>query len=101
MPIVITQILTEPSDTEVSVCNNATWAVGEIALQFAQDGKCTVRSGVDLQKLIDIVIRSLPIRAFRRSRHGSSGPYLMQPSKPSKFERECCSNHRTYGSNLP
>jgi transportin-1 len=39
MPIVITQILTEPSDTEVSVCNNATWAVGEIALQFAQDGE--------------------------------------------------------------
>jgi hypothetical protein len=39
MPIVIEQILTDPSDTQVSVCNNATWAVGEIALQFAQDGE--------------------------------------------------------------
>jgi transportin-1 len=38
MPIVIPQILTNPSETEISVCNNATWAVGEIALQFAQDG---------------------------------------------------------------
>ena len=52
MPIVITQILTEPSDTEVSVCNNATWAVGEIALQFAQDGKCNVRFVAHLRSLI-------------------------------------------------
>lgn len=37
MPIVFPQILVDPTDTQVSVCNNATWAVGEIALQFAQD----------------------------------------------------------------
>lgn len=37
MPIVWPQILTAPQDAQVSVCNNATWAVGEIALQFAHD----------------------------------------------------------------
>jgi transportin-1 len=57
MPIVITQILTEPSDTQVSVCNNATWAVGEIALQFAQDGQCFVIA-MSLQHNADFVSKS-------------------------------------------
>lgn len=37
MPLVMQQIELEPSVECVSVCNNATWAVGEIALGFAND----------------------------------------------------------------
>jgi transportin-1 len=37
MPDVIMQIEAEPQPEAISVCNNAAWAVGEIALQFAND----------------------------------------------------------------
>ena len=37
MPAVIEQIVSEPPIDCVSVCNNATWATGEIALQFQGD----------------------------------------------------------------
>jgi transportin-1 len=37
MPSVIEQVAPEPDPECVSVCNNAAWAVGEIALQFAGD----------------------------------------------------------------
>jgi len=37
MPTVIEQIVVEPSPDCVSVCNNAAWAVGEIALQYHAD----------------------------------------------------------------
>lgn len=37
MPAVIEQIVSEPSIDCVSVCNNATWSTGEIALQFNGD----------------------------------------------------------------
>ncbi|KAK4058210.1 hypothetical protein OIO90_000949 [Microbotryomycetes sp. JL221] len=37
MPGLISHIETEPKPSEVSVCNNATWASGEIALQAQKD----------------------------------------------------------------
>ena len=37
VPAVIEQIIIEPSEDCVSVCNNAAWAVGEIALQYNGD----------------------------------------------------------------
>lgn len=37
MPSVIEQIVVEPSPECVSVCNNAAWSVGEIALQYQGD----------------------------------------------------------------
>jgi len=37
MPSVIEQIVIEPQVDCVSVCNNAAWAVGEIALQYTAD----------------------------------------------------------------
>lgn len=37
MPAVIEQIVPEPNPECISVCNNAAWAVGEIALQYASD----------------------------------------------------------------
>jgi transportin-1 len=37
MPAVIEQIVPEPNPDCISVCNNAAWAVGEIALQYASD----------------------------------------------------------------
>lgn len=37
MPSVIQQIEIDPPSSHISVCNNATWAVGEIALQHAAD----------------------------------------------------------------
>jgi len=37
MPLVMQQFEVEPAADTVSVCNNATWAVGEIALGFAND----------------------------------------------------------------
>ena len=37
MPSVIEQIVVEPEIDCVSVCNNAAWAAGEIALQFVGD----------------------------------------------------------------
>ncbi|KAI5452311.1 hypothetical protein NCC49_000874 [Naganishia albida] len=37
MPAVIGQIEIDPPSHHVSVCNNATWAIGEIALQHAAD----------------------------------------------------------------
>lgn len=37
MPSVIEQIVVEPPIECVSVCNNAAWAVGEIALQYTND----------------------------------------------------------------
>jgi transportin-1 len=40
MPLVLQQIELEPVLDTVSVCNNATWAVGEIALGFGNDRKC-------------------------------------------------------------
>ena len=39
MPQVIMQIEAEPEPEAISVCNNAAWAVGEIALQFASDAQ--------------------------------------------------------------
>lgn len=37
MPAVIEQINVEPAQECISVCNNAAWATGEIALQYAAD----------------------------------------------------------------
>ena len=37
MPAVLEQIVVEPPADCVSVCNNAAWAVGEIALQYNGD----------------------------------------------------------------
>lgn len=37
MPAVIEQIVVEPTAECISVCNNAAWATGEIALQYASD----------------------------------------------------------------
>lgn len=34
MPAVIDQIIAEPGPESISVCNNAAWAAGEIALQY-------------------------------------------------------------------
>lgn len=39
MPLVMEQIVLEPPVECVSVCNNATWAVGEIALGHEGDGE--------------------------------------------------------------
>ena len=65
MPSVIEQIVVEPPQDCVSVCNNAAWAVGEIALQY--NGDATV-----LEPFVPALIQRLV-------------PILLNPKSPKSL----------------
>jgi transportin-1 len=59
MPSIIEQITPEPTADCVSVCNNAVWAAGEIAMQFGPDPTKLVPFVDDLLKrLVPILLNS-------------------------------------------
>ncbi|EIW71747.1 hypothetical protein TREMEDRAFT_71251 [Tremella mesenterica DSM 1558] len=61
LPTVTEQIIAEPPADCVSVCNNATWAVGEIAMQYASDS-------TELQPFVSALIQRLvPILLSKNS----------------------------------
>lgn len=59
MPAVIEQIVSEPIPDCVSVCNNAAWAVGEIALQYQGDASALEPFiPILMQRLVPILLNS-------------------------------------------
>lgn len=69
MPELIRQIEPEPRIENISVCNNAAWCAGEIALQYGsssspnqngnQNGNGQTEGEVELQKWVDPLIQRL------------------------------------------
>jgi hypothetical protein len=100
MPSVIQQIEIDPPQNHVSVCNNATWAVGEIALQHAADGKwASVNSRISSQA--DRAICSFSARTVCCLDCGETGSDSVQPKESKEFERECSGDYRSNRSGLP
>ncbi len=59
MPAIIEQIIPEPQQDSISVCNNAAWAAGEIAIQYQGDAS-PIEPFVDdlIKRLIPILLNS-------------------------------------------
>ena len=96
MPSVIEQIAVEPTADCVSVCNNAAWAVGEIALQYNGDA-----SGLEpfipplIQRLVPILLNSKSPRSLSENaavtigRLGLVAPALVAPDLPTFAQAWC------------
>ncbi|BGP52980.1 hypothetical protein JCM8202_004064 [Rhodotorula sphaerocarpa] len=62
MPVLISHIQSEPRLAEVSVCNNAAWAAGEIALQAGSDMEPWVNPL--MERLVPILLSSKAARSL-------------------------------------
>ncbi|BGP36860.1 hypothetical protein JCM10449v2_000762 [Rhodotorula kratochvilovae] len=62
MPVLVSHIEVEPRLAEVSVCNNAAWAAGEIALQAGSDMEPWVNPL--MERLVPILISSKAARSL-------------------------------------
>lgn len=96
MPLVMQQIELEPSVECVSVCNNATWAVGEIALGFGNDPASLEQFVVPLiQRLIPILLSQKSPRSLMENAAvaiGRIGLVCPAPIAPhlNLFARQWC-----------
>ncbi|CAK9784881.1 putative importin beta-2 subunit [Cutaneotrichosporon oleaginosum] len=61
MPAIMDQIIPEPQQDSISVCNNAAWAAGEIAIQYQGDA-APIEPFVD-----DLIKRLIPILLNQKS----------------------------------
>jgi transportin-1 len=96
MPSVIEQIIVEPTPDCVSVCNNAAWAVGEIALQYAGDASPLepfIPSVV--QRLVPILLNSKSPRSLSENaavtigRLGLVAPAIVAPDLATFAQAWC------------
>ena len=97
MPSVIEQIVTEPLPECVSVCNNAAWATGEIALQYNGDSSALEPFIPTLiQRLVPILLNPKSPRSLSENaavaigRLGLVGPAIVAPELPT-FAQAWCS----------
>ncbi|KAK4684342.1 transportin-1, partial [Tremellales sp. Uapishka_1] len=97
MPSVIEQIVVEPQQDCVSVCNNAAWAVGEMALQYVPD-PAPLEPFVSalIQRLVPILINPKSPKSLSENaavtigRLGLVCPNLVAPDLPT-FAQAWCS----------
>lgn len=96
MPSVIEQIDVDPPLECVSVCNNAAWAVGEIALQFQGDASALEPFVPALmQRLVGILSNTQSAKSLTENaavtigRLGMVAPALMAPDLESFAQNWC------------
>ena len=96
MPSVIEQIVVEPDPDCISVCNNAAWATGEIALQYNGDS-----SALDpfipslIQRLVPILLNPKSPKSLSENaavtigRLGLVAPATVAPGLPTFAQAWC------------
>ena len=96
MPSVIEQIVEEPDPDCISVCNNAAWATGEIALQYNGDS-----SALDpfipslIQRLVPILLNPKSPKSLSENaavtigRLGLVAPATVAPGLPTFAQAWC------------
>ncbi|WVN86972.1 uncharacterized protein L203_102147 [Cryptococcus depauperatus CBS 7841] len=96
LPSVIEQIVVEPPIDCISVCNNAAWAVGEVALQFNNDASALEPFVPTLiQRLIPILLNSKSPKSLSENaavtigRLGLVCPALVAPELPNFAQAWC------------
>lgn len=96
MPSVIDQIVAEPAADCVSVCNNAAWAAGEIALQFNGDaGAFEPFVPALVQRLVPILLNSKSPKSLSENaavtigRIGLTCPALVAPDLATFAQAWC------------
>ncbi|OXM78877.1 importin beta-2 subunit [Cryptococcus neoformans Bt63] len=96
LPSVIEQIVVEPPADCISVCNNAAWAVGEVALQFNNDSAALEPFVPALiQRLIPILLSSKSPKSLSENaavtigRLGLVCPALVAPELPNFAQAWC------------
>lgn len=96
LPSVLEQIVVEPPVDCISVCNNAAWAVGEVALQFNNDSAALEPFVPALiQRLIPILLSSKSPKSLSENaavtigRLGLVCPALVAPELPNFAQAWC------------
>lgn len=103
MPELVSQIVSEPSLVNVSVCNNAAWAAGEIALQYGRAAAPEDKPPAEfapfveplLQKLIPVLLSPKSVKSLTENsavtigRLGLVAPTLVAPHLAVFFESWC------------
>lgn len=82
MPVLISHIEVEPRLAEVSVCNNAAWAAGEIALQAGGDMEPWVNPL--MERLVPILISSKAARSLTENSAVTIGASLSSARNSSR-----------------
>lgn len=96
MPTVIEQIVPEPPVDCISVCNNAAWATGEIALQSVGDVSVLENSIPDIMnRLVPILLNPKSAKSLSENaavtigRLGLVAPGLLAPQLPTFAQAWC------------
>lgn len=95
MPELIRQIEPEPKMENVSVCNNAAWAAGEIALQYGADPELTQWVDELIQRLVPVLLSTKSVKSLSENaavtigRVGLVQPQLVAPHLEVFFESWC------------
>lgn len=96
MPTVIEQIVTEPPADCISVCNNAAWATGEIALQSVGDvGVLENFIPEIMNRLVPILLNPKSAKSLSENaavtigRLGLVAPGLLAPQLPTFAQAWC------------
>ncbi|GAC74411.1 nuclear transport receptor Karyopherin-beta2/Transportin [Moesziomyces antarcticus T-34] len=95
MPELIRQIEPEPKMENVSVCNNAAWAVGEIALQYGSDAELTQWVDELIKRLVPVLLSTKSVKSLSENaavtigRLGLVQPQLVAPHLDVFIESWC------------
>ncbi|PWN46719.1 ARM repeat-containing protein [Violaceomyces palustris] len=81
MPELIRQIEPEPKMENVSVCNNAAWAAGEIALQYGPDPELTQWVDELINRLVPVLLSPKSVKSLSENAAVTIGRLgLVQPN---------------------
>ncbi len=95
MPDLVAQIEEQPSDQNVSVCNNAAWATGEIALQYGKDPELQRWIPPLMERLVPVLLNPKSVKSLTENaavtigRLGLVCPELVAPHLEIFIERWC------------
>jgi transportin-1 len=95
MPELVSQIEEQPRAENVSVCNNAAWATGEIALQYGSDQELHQWITPLMERLIPVLLNPKSVKSLTENaavtigRLGLVCPQLVAPHLEMFIERWC------------
>lgn len=95
MPLLLSQIGPEPMHEALSVCNNATWAAGEIALQYGSDAEFHAWVPELLSKLMALLLHPKTVKSLSENaavtigRLGLVATPIIAPQLPVFIEAWC------------
>ncbi|KDN41076.1 ARM repeat-containing protein [Tilletiaria anomala UBC 951] len=95
MPELVSQIEDQPQPENVSVCNNAAWATGEIALQYGSDPELHQWVPPLMERLVPVLLNPKSVKSLTENaavtigRLGLVCPELVAPHLEIFIERWC------------